>query len=114
MVKQIIYPKYAMWVFIYTSLFALFSILYGKFLDYLAIEYDRAFLKDGDKKSKVRLVFEICLCIFGCREPSKLVDLVEISRLPWLKLDFDATNVKNMLVLRGGGGGGADPFPQYT
>lgn len=50
-----------MWVFIYTSLFALFSILYGKFLDYLAIEYDRAFLKDGDKKSKVRLVFEICL-----------------------------------------------------
>lgn len=61
MVKQIIYPKYAMWVFIYTSLFALFSILYGKFLDYLAIEYDSSFLKDGDEKSKFRLVFEICL-----------------------------------------------------
>lgn len=50
-----------MWVFIYTSLFALFSILYGKFLDYLAIEYDSSFLKDGDEKSKFRLVFEICL-----------------------------------------------------
>jgi len=61
MVKQIIYPKYAMWVFIYTSLFALCSILYGKFLDYLAIEYDRVLLKDDDEKSKSRLVFEICL-----------------------------------------------------
>jgi hypothetical protein len=61
MVKQLIYPKYAMWVFIYTSLFALFSILYGNFLDYLTIKYDRAFLKDVDKKSKFRLVFEICL-----------------------------------------------------
>ena len=61
MVKQIIYPKYAMWVFIYTSLFALCSILYGKFLDYLAIKYDNAFLEDGEEKSKSRLVFEICL-----------------------------------------------------
>ena len=50
-----------MWVFIYTSLFALCSILYGKFLDYLAIKYDNAFLEDGEEKSKSRLVFEICL-----------------------------------------------------
>ena len=61
MVKQLMYPKYAMWVFIYTSLFALSSILYGKFLDYLTIKYDNAFLEDGEEKSKSRLVFEICL-----------------------------------------------------
>jgi hypothetical protein len=61
MVKQIIYPKYAMWVFIYTSLFALCSILYGKFLDYLATKYDRVFLEDGEEKYLGRLVFEICL-----------------------------------------------------
>lgn len=61
MVKQIIYPKYAMWVFIYTILFAISSILYGKFLDYLAIKYDDLFIPDGDKKSKVRLIFEVCI-----------------------------------------------------
>jgi hypothetical protein len=61
MVKQIIYPKYAMWVFIYTSLFALCSILYGKFLDYLSIKYDGLFLENNEEKNKVRLVFEICL-----------------------------------------------------
>jgi hypothetical protein len=61
MVTQIIYPKYTMWVFIYTSLFALCSILYGTFLDHLATKYDRAFLKDGEEKNKSRLVFEICL-----------------------------------------------------
>ena len=50
-----------MWVFIYTSLFALCSILYGKFLDYLATKYDRVFLEDGEEKYLGRLVFEICL-----------------------------------------------------
>lgn len=50
-----------MWVFIYTSLFALCSILYGKFLDYLATKYDRLFLEDEEKKHLSRLVFEICL-----------------------------------------------------
>ena len=50
-----------MWVFIYTSLFALCSILYGKFLDYLASKYDRLFLNDGEEKRIGRLVFEICL-----------------------------------------------------
>ena len=61
MVKQIIYPKYAMWVFIYTSLFALSSILYGKILDYLSVKYENAFLANGEKKSKIRMLFEICL-----------------------------------------------------
>ena len=61
MAKQIIYFKYAVWVFIYTSLFALSAILYGKFLDYLAIKYDEAFLKNGEKKHKARLILEVCL-----------------------------------------------------
>lgn len=50
-----------MWVFIYTILFSLCSILYGKFIDYLATKYDRAFLKDDEKKSKIRLIIEVCL-----------------------------------------------------
>ena len=61
MVKQIIYPKYAMWVFIYTILFSLCSILYGRFLDYLSIKYDNLFLNENEEKSKFRLIFEICL-----------------------------------------------------
>ena len=61
MVKQIIYPKYAMWVFVYTILFSLCSMLYGKFLDYLAVKYDNAFLNNGETKSKFRLIIEICL-----------------------------------------------------
>jgi hypothetical protein len=61
MAKQIIYFKYAVWVFIYTILFALSSILYGKFLDYLAIKYDEAFLKNGEKKHKPRLILEVCV-----------------------------------------------------
>ena len=59
--KQIIYPKYAMWVFIYTCLFAMCSILYGKLLDYIAVKYDNLFLKNGEKKNKVRLILEVCL-----------------------------------------------------
>ena len=61
MAKQIIYFKYTVWVFIYTSLFALSAILYGKFLDFLSIKYDQIFLKNEEKKHKARLIFEVCL-----------------------------------------------------
>lgn len=61
MVKQIIYPKYAIWVFIYTILFATSSILYGKFLDYLSIKYDSKFVSNGEEKSKIKLIIEVCL-----------------------------------------------------
>ena len=61
MVKKIIYPRYAMWVYIYTILFATSSILYGKLIDYLVIKYDDAFIPDGDKKTKARLIFEVCI-----------------------------------------------------
>lgn len=61
MVKKNIHPKYAMWVFIYTIMFSSCSILYGKFLNYLTTKYDRAFLKDGENKSKIRLIIEVGL-----------------------------------------------------
>jgi len=61
MAKQIIYFKYAVWVFIYTSLFALSAVLYGKFLDYLSLKYSEAFLENGEKKSKTILVIEVCI-----------------------------------------------------
>ena len=50
-----------MWVFIYTSLFAICSILYGKLLDYLSIKYDNLFLENNEEKHKARLILEICL-----------------------------------------------------
>jgi hypothetical protein len=61
MAKQIINPVYAVWVFVYTSLFALSAIVYGKMLDYLAVKYENVFLEKGEKKGKVRLIFEVCL-----------------------------------------------------
>ena len=59
--KNIIYPKYAMWIFIYTVLFSFSSILYGKFLDVIAEKYDRLFLNENEQKSKLRLIIEVCL-----------------------------------------------------
>ena len=58
---KLIYPKYAMWVFIYTILFSLSSVLYGKLLDIISLKYDRVFLKENEKKSKLRLIIEVCL-----------------------------------------------------
>ena len=59
--KQIIYPKYAMWVYIYTILFAFNAVVYGSLLDYLFVKYDRMFLKNNEKKTNLRLIIEIGL-----------------------------------------------------
>ena len=58
---KLLYPKYAMWVFIYTILFASSAILYGKLLDTISLKYDRVFLKENEKKSKLRLIIEVFL-----------------------------------------------------
>ena len=50
-----------MWVFIYTILFSFSSVLYGKLLDIISLKYDRVFLKENEKKSKLRLIIEVCL-----------------------------------------------------
>lgn len=50
-----------MWVFIYTILFSLCSILYGRILDYISIKVDDILLNEGEKKTKSRLILEICL-----------------------------------------------------
>ena len=58
---MLIYPKYALWVFVYTILFAMCSLFFGKLLETLASKYDRAFLQKNQNKHKFRLILEICL-----------------------------------------------------
>ena len=60
---KLIYPKYAMWIFIYTILFSCSSILYGKLLDMISLKFERLFLKENEEKSKLRLIIEVFLQI---------------------------------------------------
>ena len=50
-----------MWVFIYTILFVLCSILYGRFLEYIATKYEHIFVNEDKKKSKVQLILEVSI-----------------------------------------------------
>ena len=50
-----------MWIIVYTSLFAIASISYGRFLNYLAEKYDEKYFTDGKEKSDALLIFEICI-----------------------------------------------------
>lgn len=54
--KKIIYPKYAMWIFIYSILFLTFGVSSGELLDKLMPKYD-------ETKTKIVLFIEVCIQI---------------------------------------------------
>ena len=53
--------KYVMWISIYTTIYALISLLLGAILEYITKKFDNLLVEDGVRKSKPRLVIEICL-----------------------------------------------------
>ena len=50
-----------MWIIVYTSLFTIASISYGRFLNYLAEKYDETYFTNGKDKSDALLILEICI-----------------------------------------------------
>ena len=58
---MIITPKYGLWVSIYTSIYALISLGLGASLEYITNKFDNFLVEDGVRKTKFRLIIEICL-----------------------------------------------------